>query len=183
MPRRVFTLLSALSLLLCVATCVLWVRSKSDRVRQCDNWIVATARSEYWVIVQPGRFVIDRKAVRRIGDSIEYDRAPNFLDDFRGWTHHGVDPNLSRSSLWFGYGQCSTDAGTTAWAVAIPCWSMAGIFAVFPLMWVKRHWQGRGRSAGMCPSCGYDLRATPERCPECGRYQSGIGKFQTESPA
>jgi hypothetical protein len=40
--------------------------------------------------------------------------------------------------------------------------SAAGLVCEYA--WRKRRRQLRGH----CPICGYDLRATPDRCPECG---------------
>jgi hypothetical protein len=53
--------------------------------------------------------------------------------------------------------------------VRIPLWFPLALFAVMPTAWeVARRNQRRRSSLHLCDRCGYDLRATPDRCPECG---------------
>ena len=52
--------------------------------------------------------------------------------------------------------------------VRVPHWFAAGALLA-PLIYLRRRWRAWRRvRAGLCAACGYDLRESSERCPECG---------------
>jgi hypothetical protein len=57
----------------------------------------------------------------------------------------------------------------TFWFLSVPFWFLLLASSALPAAWLVRRLRRRpGAGARPCPSCGYDLRATPDRCPECG---------------
>jgi hypothetical protein len=56
--------------------------------------------------------------------------------------------------------------------VATPYWVVLAASMVAPALWLRAWRRSRMRrwrlAHNCCPDCGYDLRASEDRCPECG---------------
>jgi hypothetical protein len=53
--------------------------------------------------------------------------------------------------------------------VSLPNWFLAAMLAILPSLQIRAALRLRHRRReGLCLQCGYDLRASPDRCPECG---------------
>lgn len=172
--RRLFNGLAVASLLLCVGTLGLWARSHRD----FDMVIHEGAAGQFLLVSRFGRI---QAGVNNSG-----------LSDPRCLVfEHGALSAYERTlenpgwrALWgFGLGRVFLPAipasasspvitpSSTLWYAIAPDWFIAGVFAVAPGVWIFERRFARRRERvrqGLCVSCGYDLRATPERCPECG---------------
>jgi hypothetical protein len=171
MLRRLFTFASALSLLLCVGTCVAWVRS---------YWY-----SDWWTWKHgPTHIVSEGEEIYFSHEDtlwIEWGQfSMNFFDEAfspESQRQYGLVHGQRRAiegPLRFYYERHRNTEYVQPWGLAVswagvPAWFLAAVTSVCPffstLAWIRR---SRHMNHGLCPTCGYDLRATPDRCPECG---------------
>lgn len=175
-PRRVGAMLTGLSALLAVATAGLWLRSEFA----ADFPIHLGRSSQLMVAWSAGELAVI---------SFRPDGAAASIPDIR--FQSGGPPVLICQSLtarpgtrppefWQRMGfNAASGARVAGWAggfsiVTVPFWFLLFLFSP-PLLVATTKWLRRWRWArlGRCISCGYDLRGSKRRCPECGSQFGG----------
>jgi hypothetical protein len=174
-----FNGLAALCLLLCVAIVV---------IRSRGNW------GWHGLQLPLGRWLVTTdlpNSSARVRVTV-YHSYPNGIS---GTVNAGSDLGTSAVQRQYSYVDWNTPAVSIYWGpsftmyrvsptkehfqldgtgvgVRVSCWLVeTSLLAVFMVAWTRGRWLRNNIDPDghpLCLTCGYDLRATPERCPECG---------------
>src|SRR5688572_13300102 len=180
--RWLWNRLAALSLLLCVAVFIVWVRSH----RTESTCYRATRGDEIfrndWYSVAGGRFHWTRREGRDRGNynfpyaRNEWDERPTEQPE-RNWSYGEFvddDEAVGTTVLGFRYQRLVEEdtPSNSRWrrGIWVPCSFVAAAAALPPAFWAWRfHRSRRLRRPGLCLKCGYDLTGNLSGvCPECG---------------
>jgi len=180
--RRLPKALAILSLLLCAATTGLWIRS----YWVSDLWTVQWNRTEdhqHHILAVFSLQVCSTKggveAVRGTGTASVNFREVIDVGHVAGRAYPLIFQSMNRTiseRLGFRFVREQSSwvlglwvSGGTKTLINFPFWFPATVFATLPTLWlVHTRRRIKARNTNSCPVCGYDLRATPDRCPECG---------------
>jgi hypothetical protein len=210
MIRRLFAIVAALSLLLCIGATTLCVRSfwVDDTIHlQHRRWRgLLLMNTGYRLESSRGGLMLSTGSAQHLcADVAEmthrrvYDR-----DHFgRSWDR-GPSREYPRASYlgtpmrrsWYGFGYWhvvfpATTGYGASWenrhiqCIVVPHAAIILPLACLPLAWWTRFPARRREwriAHGLCPTCGYDLRASPDRCPECGSLTAAAPQMANNNP-
>ena len=145
MRRRLFTALWVLSLVLCLSTLAMWLRSL-----QGVRYDLSIGDSD----PNGGLTLLDGLLSVYIQSERSLEENPDSTGDFQ----------IGFASFW-----CYRDsdhADRRNWGVQFPFWIVPMLSEILPSVCIIR--RRRRKGPGFCRQCDYDLRGTPDRCPECG---------------
>ena len=194
MTRWLFNLMTLLSLALCVAVTALWVRSDfvRDQLRTGSVQINTDAGFVGCTVCESGATELTEWTAGTDSDYFPTGAVPDpshlqRLESLERiyWTVQSVQdyPLLrvqkGRWAIVEGFTRDEPDPPDVSYIVSpyvayrVPYWPAAVLTGVLPAASAMtagvRRRRSRSRTGrGLCPRCGFDLRATPGRCPECG---------------
>ncbi len=191
--RWLFNVLAAVSLMMCVAALVLWELSYAFHQGITFGWAdgpismvrvfdgnVEVSRVGAWphpAMLSRFDFTESRQPIPNgiylfwpAGRMGQFDwRWPRV----RGWTGLDIADLRTDAGKTTNRVSSSSPLPVVGWVLVFPAWLLAVMFAV-PATCIaasrkRRVLRTRRRiRLGLCLACGYDLRASQDRCPECG---------------
>jgi hypothetical protein len=150
--RWLFDLMASLSLLVSVATMAMWVDSYRPLAagwQYPHSFNFSRSEPRCWIISLRGQTVL-------------YWQDGNNLDK----------PSVGSEYLGIQWGRFFPGKGGFFRFISVHYWMI--FLTTLPVPLIRLHIWRRDRKrlresfSGKCSTCGYDLRATPARCPECG---------------
>lgn len=178
MLRRVLMALTILCWLLCVAVAILWPRS--HRIWETLSYKFVSdldhpdnTRRVMWLDVWSNNGAFGG-SIMRYQDETDYAIANIGWNYIKRKAAYLPVPDqrwifFSTAGAAMGSTESSVhESGRECW-FHIPYWMLLPVLLPLPIWHVRRTIRQRLRlKRGQCLNCGYDLRASKDKCPECG---------------
>jgi hypothetical protein len=190
MRRKLFTLAAGASEVVCFAAALVWPWS----YRAAPNAVVGDPYKTWFAA---GAYRGHGYLMRAVWDPRGAWRPNPSQPPVPPWRFRLVDPTKleHEMSLWWG----PVDQQDPRWGperlgfvsgrprtvfgkddlrrlIITPLWLVFAVTFPLPSAWLYQWRRRRARQRlNHCRQCGYDLRATPDRCPECGTAVAGKG--------
>jgi hypothetical protein len=182
MRKRIFSVPAIISLILIAAVVVFWHRGYRVRDRIGFHWNYGSGRIELASYDGNVDFIIQETGTLElswIDEGIPESKTRTWICSAVSFPFDDLDhgpsikirdiPKWGRG-LWRQWGPLQVIVEANMLRLRVPAYSILILLAFVPAISIVR-WQrdSKRRAAGLCAHCGYDLRYTPDRCPECGQ--------------